>query len=255
MHRWHTRLVLIGLVGLLVGSAALSSAADPVGAANPTIGRNLASSTEKGIVDDFSIKKGAEKNIKWSIQLGSKAYGGPVISGGKIFIGTNNNVPRNNRDVDAGGDPIDIPEGTASDHGQSLIDRERLRHRMRDLRQGHRQDGPARDPAVALEIAVEGTQRRNLPGERARCHARLSPRRHEGTDGPDVDVAEIAEARGMPEMITEERRELPQVPPIGFQRQFRKSPVAIERPQPVLNRVSEVAVEWQLQIVDVGLPG
>ena len=37
---------------------------------------------------------GTGKNIKWSQPLGSKAYGGPIISGGKIFVGTNNNTPR-----------------------------------------------------------------------------------------------------------------------------------------------------------------
>jgi len=32
--------------------------------------------------------------IKWSAKLGSHTYGNPVISGGKIFVGTNNYVPR-----------------------------------------------------------------------------------------------------------------------------------------------------------------
>ena len=38
---------------------------------------------------------GTSKNVKWSQPLGSKAYGGPIVSGGKIFVGTNNNTPRN----------------------------------------------------------------------------------------------------------------------------------------------------------------
>jgi outer membrane protein assembly factor BamB len=72
-----------------------------------TVSRNLVNLVDTSIATTWSVKKGSEKNIKWSAQLGSKAYGGPVISGGKIFIGTNNNVPRNKRDVDANGDPID----------------------------------------------------------------------------------------------------------------------------------------------------
>ena len=40
------------------------------------------------------LKPGAEKNVKWSQALGTKAYGGPIISGGKIFVGTNNWQPR-----------------------------------------------------------------------------------------------------------------------------------------------------------------
>jgi outer membrane protein assembly factor BamB len=34
-------------------------------------------------------------NIKWVVKPGSNAYGGPVIAGGKVFIGTNNENPRN----------------------------------------------------------------------------------------------------------------------------------------------------------------
>ena len=55
-----------------------------------TISRNMANPTEKNIPDDWSVKKGKEKNIKWSARLGSMAYGGPVVAGGKIFVGTNN---------------------------------------------------------------------------------------------------------------------------------------------------------------------
>src|SRR5262245_41027677 len=33
-------------------------------------------------------------NIKWVAALGSRSYGGPVISGGKVFVGTNNHAPR-----------------------------------------------------------------------------------------------------------------------------------------------------------------
>ena len=48
-----------------------------------------------------------EKRIKWVAELGSKAYGGPVVSGGKVFVGTNNEKPRNPRDIDKDGKPID----------------------------------------------------------------------------------------------------------------------------------------------------
>jgi outer membrane protein assembly factor BamB len=71
-----------------------------------TLSRNLVNLTDTNIPTTWSVRK-PEKNIKWSTQLGSKAYGGPVFSGGKIFIGTNNNVPRNQRDLDTNGDPID----------------------------------------------------------------------------------------------------------------------------------------------------
>ncbi len=36
----------------------------------------------------------AGTNIKWKAELGSTSYGNPVISGGKVFVGTNNTNPR-----------------------------------------------------------------------------------------------------------------------------------------------------------------
>ena len=34
------------------------------------------------------------KNIRWSAPLGSRSHGNPVVSGGKVFVGTNNAAPR-----------------------------------------------------------------------------------------------------------------------------------------------------------------
>ncbi len=60
-----------------------------------TIGRNLANLVEKGIASDFAVRpKGRERNVKWAVALGGKAWGGPVIADGKVFIGTNNEKPR-----------------------------------------------------------------------------------------------------------------------------------------------------------------
>ncbi len=42
-----------------------------------------------------SYALGREKNIKWSADLGSKAFGGPIVAGGHIYVGTNNEHPRN----------------------------------------------------------------------------------------------------------------------------------------------------------------
>ena len=56
--------------------------------------------------------KPADAVIKWQADLGSRAYGGPTVAGGKIFVGTNNEKPRNPRDAkkNADGDvePIDM---------------------------------------------------------------------------------------------------------------------------------------------------
>ena len=51
--------------------------------------------------------------IKWKAPLGTRAYGGPTIAGGKIFVGANNENPRNPRDrgkpnaANPIGEPID----------------------------------------------------------------------------------------------------------------------------------------------------
>jgi outer membrane protein assembly factor BamB len=60
-----------------------------------TISRNMANLVDKNLPSEWSVEKGKEKNIKWVARLGDKAYGGPVISGGKVFVGTNNYAPRN----------------------------------------------------------------------------------------------------------------------------------------------------------------
>ena len=57
--------------------------------------RNMANTAEKGILGDFAVRpKGKERNVKWSVPLGSKSFGGPTIAGGRIFVGTNNAKPR-----------------------------------------------------------------------------------------------------------------------------------------------------------------
>jgi outer membrane protein assembly factor BamB len=56
--------------------------------------RNMVNTFETGMPTEWAVGEGQEKNIKWSADLGSKAYGGPTIAGGKIFIGTNNEKPR-----------------------------------------------------------------------------------------------------------------------------------------------------------------
>lgn len=56
--------------------------------------RNMANVIDKDVVTEWSIEEGKRKNIKWVANLGTKAYGGPVVADGKIFVGTNNANPR-----------------------------------------------------------------------------------------------------------------------------------------------------------------
>jgi len=57
-----------------------------------TAHRNMVNTAEKGIPESWDIESG--KNIKWIAQLGSQSYGNPVVAGGKVFVGTNNNARR-----------------------------------------------------------------------------------------------------------------------------------------------------------------
>lgn len=53
-----------------------------------TLNRNMINTTEEGLPTKFDLKSGL--NIKWVAELGSQTYAGPVVAGGKVFVGTNN---------------------------------------------------------------------------------------------------------------------------------------------------------------------
>jgi hypothetical protein len=63
-----------------------------------TADRNMVSGM-KGLPTDWDIK--TKKNIKWVAKLGSQSYGNPVVSGGVVLVGTNNELLR---DPQQGGD-------------------------------------------------------------------------------------------------------------------------------------------------------
>src|SRR5688572_12426723 len=42
--------------------------------------------------DDF--RPAGARNVKWTVRLGSQTYGNPTVAGGRIYIGTNNDAPR-----------------------------------------------------------------------------------------------------------------------------------------------------------------
>ncbi len=56
--------------------------------------RNMVSD-EKGLPDSFDPVTG--KNILWRVPLGSETHSTPVVAGGRVFIGTNNERPRDPR--------------------------------------------------------------------------------------------------------------------------------------------------------------
>lgn len=56
-----------------------------------TSDRNMVSAAT-GLPADWDVKSG--RNIKWVAELGSQSYGNPVVAGGMVFVGTNNEAPR-----------------------------------------------------------------------------------------------------------------------------------------------------------------
>jgi outer membrane protein assembly factor BamB len=91
--------VVIGVVALQSSPDAASAKADAKedGRHNwpmygGTLSRDLVNTIDKKLPTTWDVSSG--DNIKWSVDLGNKAYGGPIVAGGRIYIGTNNENPR-----------------------------------------------------------------------------------------------------------------------------------------------------------------
>jgi len=56
--------------------------------------RNMVSD-ETGLIEDFDIQTG--RNIKWVATLGSETWATPTVAQGRVFLGTNNDPPRDPR--------------------------------------------------------------------------------------------------------------------------------------------------------------
>ena len=84
-------LVLTLLLGALAGATFAGDQKVAMFGDGPK--RNMVNLTAKGLPSEWDVKTG--KNVKWSQPVGSQAYAGPVIHGGKIFVGTNNEGHRN----------------------------------------------------------------------------------------------------------------------------------------------------------------
>ncbi len=96
---------------LLPGLAALLLTATTVGAQDwpmwgGSISRNMVSNVT-GLPTEFNagefigasdqIDASTTHNIKWIAKLGSQAYGNPTIANGRVYVGTNNDSPRDPR--------------------------------------------------------------------------------------------------------------------------------------------------------------
>jgi len=79
------------LVGIVLTALTTMSRADDQPQWGQAWSRNMVS-TEKGLPDSFDPETG--RNIKWSVPLGTRTHSTPIVGGGRIYIGTNNDEPR-----------------------------------------------------------------------------------------------------------------------------------------------------------------
>jgi len=92
-----TSLMFLSLALLLAALArpVRLAASDPGSGEWPMWGgtpdRNMVSAM-KGLPTEWDVK--TKKNIKWVADLGSQSYGNPVVAGGMVFVGTNNELLR-----------------------------------------------------------------------------------------------------------------------------------------------------------------
>jgi outer membrane protein assembly factor BamB len=88
-----TTLAVTSLVG--IATLGLIARSDPAGGEWPMWGgtpdRNMVSSM-KGLPTTWDVK--TKKNVKWVAELGSQSYGNPVVAGGVVLVGTNNEALR-----------------------------------------------------------------------------------------------------------------------------------------------------------------
>src|SRR3989441_11889490 len=101
--RWfESVLIMLALVFAGATHASRVSASDPGSGDWPMWGgtpdRNMVS-TMKGLPTEWDVK--TKKNVRWVASLGSQSYGNPVVAGGMVFVGTNN---EGMRDPKQGGD-------------------------------------------------------------------------------------------------------------------------------------------------------
>lgn len=82
--------IFVLLTALLV--AGLPALAQETAMFGNTPSRNMVSG-ETGLPSSWDVDSG--ENLKWSAELGSQSYGGPVVAAGRVFVGTNNEGLRN----------------------------------------------------------------------------------------------------------------------------------------------------------------
>jgi outer membrane protein assembly factor BamB len=87
-----------------------------------TIHRNLANRHERAIPESWSVGEGNRKNVKWVAKLGDALSSNLAIAGGRIFVGTNNENPRDPSVREHGGVLMCFDERTGTFLWQAVHD-------------------------------------------------------------------------------------------------------------------------------------
>ena len=85
-------LATVATLATLAPTPAFAAPSDDVAMYGGTPSRNMVSD-ETGLPASWDLSSG--ENVLWMQTLGTQSYGGPVVAGGKIFVGTNNEARRN----------------------------------------------------------------------------------------------------------------------------------------------------------------
>ncbi len=115
----------------------------------PTLGegpsRNMVNTKEKSLPDDWDAN--SKTGVKWVAELGSQSYGNPVIAGGKVFVGTNNDGKRDPKVTEDKGVVMVFRESDGAFLWQAIHDK---------LPSGHANDWPQQ--GVASTPFVDGNR-------------------------------------------------------------------------------------------------
>jgi outer membrane protein assembly factor BamB len=87
----HRLSVFVALVGLVSTRGVMAGDQPQWG---EHFSRNMVSS-ETGLPESFDLE--TDRNVRWVARLGSETHSSPIVAGGRVYIGTNNNEPRDPR--------------------------------------------------------------------------------------------------------------------------------------------------------------
>ena len=136
--------------------------------------RNMVSA-ERGLPDSFNPKTGA--NIKWAAKLGTETHSTPIIAGGRVYIGTNNQEPRDQKHQGDRGVLMCFDEKTGNFLWQLVVPK--------------REEDPYFDwpkTGISSPVTVEG-DRVYLVGNRNEVLCLDARGMANGNDGPFLDEA------------------------------------------------------------------